>query len=58
MFNTQPNPPPLCTGSIACTSADCGLWYERRKAWHELQTVAGMAEAGAKQLADGDEDLT
>ncbi|KAL6779569.1 POLZ1 [Auxenochlorella protothecoides x Auxenochlorella symbiontica] len=43
--------------SIACTSADCGLWYERRKAWHELQTVAGMAEAGAKQLADGDEDL-
>ena len=33
-------------GGVVCDSLDCGVYFERRKAWHELRAVAALAEAG------------
>ena len=43
----------LVTGGIACDSPDCGIWYERRKTWHELTVTTHLTEAGLRQLEDG-----
>ena len=47
------NTPTLITGGIACVSPDCGIWYERRKTWHELTVTNHLTEAGLRQLKDG-----
>jgi DNA polymerase zeta len=37
-------------GGIACTSLDCGAYFERRKAGVELEAAAGLAAAGLAEL--------
>ena len=37
-------------GDIACTSLDCGAYYERRKAGVERAAAAGLAETGLREL--------
>ncbi len=33
-----------------CDSLDCGVYFERRKVWYELQAVAALAQAGLALL--------
>ena len=50
-------PPPLPlaapagAGGIVCDSCDCGLFFERRKLWHELSAVRALAQAGLELLS-------
>lgn len=44
-------PPP--GGSVACDSLDCGLYFERRKAAHELAAALAFQEAGLESLEGG-----
>lgn len=39
-------PPPSSAGGVACNSLDCGVFFERRKVWFELQAAASLAAAG------------
>lgn len=41
-------------GAIVCDSLDCGVYFERRKVWHELQAVAALAQAGLALLDPAD----
>lgn len=41
-------------GAIVCDSLDCGVYFERRKVWYELQAVAALAQAGLALLDPGD----
>jgi len=41
-----------CVGGVVCDSLDCGVYFERRKAWHEMQALAALAEAGLKQIGN------
>lgn len=36
---------PSPDGGIVCASLDCGIYFERRKVWHELQTARAVANA-------------
>ena len=42
------------TGAIVCDSLDCGVYFERRKVWYELQAVAALAQAGLALLDPAD----
>jgi DNA polymerase zeta len=37
-------------GGIVCDSLDCGVYFERRKVWKELQAAEALAAAGLKAL--------
>ena len=37
-------------GGIVCDSLDCGVYFERRKVWRELQAGEALAAAGLKAL--------
>eukprot|EP00887_Chlorella_sp_A99_P007603 scaffold20.g7603.t1 len=37
-------------GGIACDSLDCGVYFERRKAWHELRAAARLGETALEAL--------
>jgi DNA polymerase zeta len=37
-------------GGIVCDSLDCGVYFERRKVWRELQAAEALASAGIKAL--------
>jgi DNA polymerase zeta len=39
-----------CGGRVACDSLDCGVYFERRKVWWELQTAEALATAGLREL--------
>lgn len=51
-YNLNTSTATLITGGIACDSPDCGIWYERRKTWHELTVTTHLTEAGLCQLED------
>lgn len=45
--------PAAAAGGVVCDSLDCGVFFERRKLAHELNTLGGLlAHAGAMLDAD------
>jgi DNA polymerase zeta len=40
------------SGGVVCESLDCGVYYERKKAWRELGAMSALAAAAGRALGE------